>query len=553
MNAIEPRLPQIGETIDDRYVVERDLARGGMGAVFVARHKTTNATVALKVLLAAAGLDETTRGRFVREARVASTLTHPGIIKVFDAGDDPNVGPYLAMELLSGESFDKYISRENPAIDARLNFVREMLDALACAHAASVIHRDIKPENVFLADDGEGGVRVKLLDFGIAREQKASAQTQDGTALGTIYYMAPEQMMDARRVTPAADVWSVGVMLFELITGQLPFDGATIHEVAVRVCTQPIPQVLDLVPDLDFGLAQLIQDCLNRDIDQRPRDAQELTERLDALGIESTRSTRLPASVSRASVTPSSAPRAYKPIAMGAEAARPTMQSHPDGVDPLGIAPLALAATLPETQTPAGAPAARRRSFFVPVALVSLLGIGFATALLFRFATQPPVSSTSVPSGTPRVVAEAPATVPSPTPTPTPAPIAPTPTPAPEVQTAEAPTTAPVVAPAPSSRTNAVSATRVRATTTLAPASAPTVEVAPAPTAAVSTAPTPAVVPPNPFAAPTPPPQPAASAASPVAVVRASPTLPAARPTPVAANAVSAPHAHETVEAPLSF
>jgi serine/threonine-protein kinase len=286
------KLPEVGDIIGDRYVVQRLLARGGMGAVYVAQHNATDAVVALKVLLDTSGEDTTTRARFVREAKVAAALGHPGIVKIFDAGVDLRTGPYLAMELLEGDSLDSVVANDNPPLDLRLGYVREMLEALAVAHAAGVVHRDIKPENLFLANDGEGGVRVKLLDFGIARVQQATTQTVDGTALGTIYYMAPEQMMDARRASAAADVWSVGVMMYELVCGQLPFEGTTIHEVAVKVCTATPQPLTERAHFLDPELGALVMQCLDKDPKRRPQNAAELAQRLDALGVVSARGSR---------------------------------------------------------------------------------------------------------------------------------------------------------------------------------------------------------------------------------------------------------------------
>jgi serine/threonine-protein kinase len=287
------RLPSPGEIVGDRYIIERPLAEGGMGAVFVARHQTTEAKVALKVLKDEALEDRGTRLRFLREAKVAAALGHPGIVKVFDAGEDPKVGPFLAMELLEGEALDCYLVRASPPLEERLSIVREMLEALAAAHEAGIVHRDVKPENVFLARDGEGGTRVKLLDFGIARVQSASTHTMDGSALGTIYYMAPEQMMDARRASAAADVWSVGVMLFELIAGALPFDGETIHEVAVRVCTAPVPSLSEAAPNADPALVRVVKACLMREVEARPPHARALAMMLDEIGITPVRAPRV--------------------------------------------------------------------------------------------------------------------------------------------------------------------------------------------------------------------------------------------------------------------
>jgi serine/threonine protein kinase len=323
---MQSRLPSPGEIVGDRYIIERPLAEGGMGAVFVARHRTTEATVALKVLKDEALEDRGTRLRFLREAKLAAALGHPGIVKVFDAGDDPKVGPFLAMELLDGEALDRYLARVSPSLEERLMIVREMLEALAAAHEAGIVHRDVKPENVFLARDGEGGTRVKLLDFGIARVQSASTHTMDGSALGTIYYMAPEQMMDARRASAAADVWSVGVMLFELIAGSLPFDGETIHEVAVRVCTAPVPSLSEAAPDADPALVRVVMACLTREVEARPPHARALAMMLDELGVAPTRRTRVSV------VTITEPPRSSTTIGVHATTGRPSMHDRPQTI-----------------------------------------------------------------------------------------------------------------------------------------------------------------------------------------------------------------------------
>jgi serine/threonine-protein kinase len=311
MTSMSTRRPQAGDLVGGRYSIERASAEGGLGAVYVARHTTTSATVALKVLRDPSSQPEIVKTRFVREARVAAALGHPGIVRVLDAGDDPQFGPFLAMELLSGMSLDQHVATNHPPVIERLSIVREMLEALAVAHEAGIVHRDIKPENVFLADDGEGGVRVKLLDFGIAREHSASTQTTDGTALGTIYYMSPEQMTDARNASFAADVWSVGVMLFELVSDELPFEDASIHEVAVRVCTQPPKALPPLDPAIDPVVRPVIARCLAREPAQRP--ARALASLLDERGVTRQRpSTVVPstASTSGAPLRPTPKPSA---------------------------------------------------------------------------------------------------------------------------------------------------------------------------------------------------------------------------------------------------
>ncbi|MBL8684458.1 MAG: protein kinase [Myxococcales bacterium] len=567
---MQQKMPVPGDVVGERYVVERLLAEGGMGAVFVARHKHTEAVVALKVLRDETSADELTRVRFVREAKVAAALGHPGIVKVFDAGDDPSAGPYLAMELLEGEPLDSYIQRANPSLQERLAIVREMLEPLAAAHEAGIVHRDVKPENVFLASDGEGGVRVKLLDFGIARVQHATTQTSDGSALGTIYYMAPEQMMDARRASPAADVWAVGVLLFELVADVLPFDGQTIHEVAVRVCTAPIPSLAEAAPSVDPALVDIVHACLDRAVEKRPQNARELAAMLDAIGIVAPRAMRVSAVASaRASVTPS-ALRSIVPTPTPTSTAvvsKETIEIGPDGNRPARRDSVAIEA--PPTAVDRPSRATSRKPMAAILIACALFGAGAVGAVTVRSmranremaqSARSPVVATSARTES------------------TPAPVAPPTVQAPATPVATPPALVPVERPTPPPVASPETRVVVRAPSNagrVARVQAPSNATSTGPTAVVARAPEPTpVAQPTPVVQPAVPPvvQPVAPpvvqpAQTPARVASAPATQPATQPTvttvttrpaqPVvqprpAAQPVRRPPEGED-EAPLSF
>lgn len=272
-------LVQPGTIVAGRYRVEAHLASGGMGAVYRARHTLADRPVALKILRPTSmGLDVADVRRFRREATASAHIGHPGIVEVLDAGVEEGF-LFLVMELLEGESLR---ARRRHATRAELlGWIRVLLDPLAAAHAKGFVHRDLKPENVFLARTTEGE-RLKLLDFGIARSIGGPSDTRTGTGLGTPGYMAPEQALEARGASPAADVWSVGVMLYETITGRRPFEGETPHATILRAVSEPHAPLADVAPEL----AALVDVCLAKRPVDRPRDAADLRARFDALPLD---------------------------------------------------------------------------------------------------------------------------------------------------------------------------------------------------------------------------------------------------------------------------
>jgi serine/threonine-protein kinase len=282
-----------------KYRVIRQLGEGGMGAVYEAVDEQSSQTVALKVLLPEYAKNRELAERLFREARALSRLRHPGIVEVLDYGELPDGTAYLAMELVRGQTLSTWRSRSpgpaSPRLVLRLG--EQLAAALVTAHAEGVIHRDVKPSNVMLIDApaDPSGFAIKLLDFGIAklahdtRSQKAKTATD--MVMGTPYYMSPEQCQGAGYVDAKSDVYSLGIILFELLSGQLPFDGeGGGHVLGMHMFKEP-PHLRYIAPQVPGGLADLIHTLLAKERAHRPSMAElsaELGRMLQAGGAPAT-------------------------------------------------------------------------------------------------------------------------------------------------------------------------------------------------------------------------------------------------------------------------
>jgi len=273
-------LELIGSTLGGKYTLSRLLGAGGMGGVYAATPIAGGAEVAIKVLSVA---DPAARsriaGRFAREARAVTALKSPYIVTVLDAGsEDRATGPqpYLVMELLQGEDLGQRLRRDGrvPLRDA-LHIAAQILVALGAAHEAGVVHRDLKPDNVFLTNKDGDASACKLLDFGMSKltprenQTLALALTKKGMAVGTPYYMAPEQARAAEDVDGRVDLWALGAILFECLTGRPPFIGSTQEQILLAICTTDAPDVRALQPEVPSKVAKLIARALTRDRGQR--------------------------------------------------------------------------------------------------------------------------------------------------------------------------------------------------------------------------------------------------------------------------------------------
>jgi eukaryotic-like serine/threonine-protein kinase len=290
-----------GDIIADRFELLRLAGEGGMGLVFQAREISAGKLCALKVLQKGGAQD---RRRFEREARVLADLHHPGIVSYIDHGLTPDEEPYLAMEWLEGEELTRQLSQRSPrglSIQETVSLGRRVAEALSVAHANGVVHRDIKPNNLFLQD--RQIELVKVLDFGIAYLGNTTVPvTRSGMFVGTVGYMAPEQAGSAREVTSRADIFSLGCVLFECLTGQPAFSGDRIMAVLAKILFEDAPRASDYRDDLPLPLDDLIARMMSKDPEARPADGAAVAAELAALDVQgSPRSS--PATQRRSSLT----------------------------------------------------------------------------------------------------------------------------------------------------------------------------------------------------------------------------------------------------------
>ena len=221
-----------------RYRLEKPIGEGGMGmGGWLAEHTRLGKRVAVKVLRADAMGGES-KARFEREAKIAGSLGHPGIVKVYDLGHADDGSPYIVMEHLNGEPLSARLQTEGQLpITEAIAVTRQVLEALGAAHKKGIVHRDLKPDNIFLTRRRDGSVQAKLLDFGISKslDQKALGLTRTGTVLGTPYYLSPEQARGASDIDLRVDIWGAGVVLYESVTGELPFLADNYNALLVQI------------------------------------------------------------------------------------------------------------------------------------------------------------------------------------------------------------------------------------------------------------------------------------------------------------------------------
>lgn len=262
--------PLVGRVLDGRYRIESRIARGGMATVYLARDLRLDRTVAIKVMHAGLASDEDFVARFIGEAKAAAALSHPNVVAVYDQRTDGE-HVFLVMEYVAGRTLrDTLAARGRLGPRAALEVVQPVLAALGAAHRAGLVHRDVKPENVLITEDGQ----VKVADFGLARAETASKMTKTGMIIGTVGYLAPEQVLSGS-ADVRSDVYAAGIMLFELLTGQLPHQADTPLAVAYKHVNEAVPPPSHLVPGIPQRVDDLVTDATSHDPARRPQDANQ--------------------------------------------------------------------------------------------------------------------------------------------------------------------------------------------------------------------------------------------------------------------------------------
>jgi serine/threonine-protein kinase len=280
-----------GEILAGKYQVERILGVGGMGVVVAAHHIQLDEKVALKFLLPDALKNTEALARFEREARAAVKIKSEHIARVIDVGKLDNGSPYMVMEYLEGGDLSGMLAKTGKLpVEQAVDFVLQASEAIAEAHALGIVHRDLKPANLFCIRRRDGQLAIKVLDFGISKVTKTGSMpdsmsmTKTTAVIGSPVYMSPEQMQSSKGVDLRTDIWSMGVILYELVTGRLPFNGDTVTELAIRIATEPAPPMADIPPGLPAGLEPVVMRCLEKPRERRYQDMSELAVALLPFG-----------------------------------------------------------------------------------------------------------------------------------------------------------------------------------------------------------------------------------------------------------------------------
>ena len=359
--------PVPGAIVAERYRLERPLASGGMGTIWVARHLQLDVDVAVKFMSEAVDGAPSGRARFEREAKSAARLRTPHVVRTYDYGVDDGT-PFLAMELLEGESLEAKLRREAPlSLPVTAAIFRQIAKGLSEAHDLGIVHRDLKPANIFMARAASEEV-VKILDFGIAKETRdliVDDETKSGVLLGSPHHMSPEQARGGR-VDARSDLWSLGVVLFRMVTAEKPFAGTNVGDIIAKICADAIPRPSAFVPSLPASIDEFFNRALARNPAVRFQSVQEMSAMFDrAAGLEA-EVTLTPA---RVVLAPSMDVTARDEVTRGVDA----------GVTPVDAEPTAMGTT---SDRAIAAPARSRST----VRTVALVGVPILTIVIGFYA-----------------------------------------------------------------------------------------------------------------------------------------------------------------------
>lgn len=288
------RDPLVGTVIQDRYRVEKKLGQGGMGAVYLAEHILIHKKVAIKCLHAGLASNADVVRRFHNEAVAATAIGHPNIVDVTDMGRFDDGTFFMALEFLPGRDWQDDLDKSGAQpLEKVAHIGMQICDALEAAAAKGIVHRDLKPENIFLIERHGDQNFVKVLDFGISKfHDGIGGSTKTGELMGTPYYMAPEQVRGERNISHVADIYALGVIFYQALTGNVPFDGNTLPELILKIAASPAPRLDSTLPDCPQAIVQLVDRMLRKDAHERPQKFSEVGDVLANFVSESSRMSR---------------------------------------------------------------------------------------------------------------------------------------------------------------------------------------------------------------------------------------------------------------------
>ncbi len=280
-----PSLPHVGEVLADKYRIDGQLGEGGMAVVFAAHHVLLDKPIAVKVLSPDLPRLPKVVDRFLTEARAAARVDSPNVARVVDVGTLDNGLPYMVMERLDGCDLAELLRLEKQlAIGDVVDYTLQALQGLACAHVLGIVHRDLKPANIFLAHQQDGTAIIKILDFGIAKIEDAKRVTEQGQAVGSPTYMSPEHIRASEFVDQRTDIWSMGVVMYELLTGQPPIEEDGVGETIAAVLNKKPPPPSKIRPEIPPDLDAAIMRCLEHDPANRWPDVAQLARAIAPFG-----------------------------------------------------------------------------------------------------------------------------------------------------------------------------------------------------------------------------------------------------------------------------
>ena len=377
--------PLLGQTIDGRYRVEKQIGEGGMGLVYLATHAAIGKKLALKVLRADMARDQDVVQRFIQEAQSATAIGHENIVDISDFGKLPDGSVYFVMEFLDGEALTDLIRRGGsvPVKDA-VSIIRQIASALAAAHARGIVHRDLKPDNIYLLRRGAEAHFVKVLDFGIAKVGGASSKlTRTGMVFGTPHYMSPEQAA-GQGVDQRTDIYALGVIMYEMFAGHVPFDADTFMGILTKHMFEQ-PPALSATGNRALGaIEDVTMKALKKKTEERYQSMGELIEDLDRVSAGGT-------------------------VHIGSGPGITTPSGLADALEPMSRTEMRLSVDLPGlTQRK------QNRTMWIVAGVLLVVGVGGAIAFLSMGSHQPPTSVATTNAGPPPPVHEAVPPVPAP-------------------------------------------------------------------------------------------------------------------------------------------